>query len=108
MAVPPVFDSDASFVVVGGGSDLSFLSKDDSSCGREEETDSLVQVIAPHLSRVMQHGTAKHVVGEGGEDKPCLSIVAQAERKTALQKYNTKTFSSMVHPSPPFPAVELY
>lgn len=85
MAVPPVFDSD---VVVGGGSDLSFLNLDESSRGCEEETDPLVQDIAPHLSRAMQHGTAKHVVREGDEDRDCLSIVAQAERKAALQKYS--------------------
>lgn len=93
MAVPPVFDSDAPFVVVGGGSDLSFLNLDNSSRGCEEETDPLVQDIAPHLSRVMQHGTAKHVVREGDEDRNCLSIVAQAERKAALQKYNKKTMN---------------
>ncbi|TNN03360.1 hypothetical protein fugu_000389 [Takifugu bimaculatus] len=29
----------------------------------------------------MQHGTAKHVVREGDEDRNCLSIVAQAERE---------------------------
>lgn len=91
MAVPPVFDSDTPFVVVGGGSDLSFLNLDDSSRGCEEERDPLVQDNAPHLSRVMRHGTAKHVVREGDEDRNCLSIVAQAERKAALQKSNKKT-----------------
>lgn len=89
MAVPPVFDSDAPFAVVGGGSDLSFLNLDDSSRGCAEEPDPLVQDIAPHLSRAMQQGTAKHVVREGGEDRTCLSIVAQAERKAALQKHKT-------------------
>lgn len=81
MAVPPVFDSDAPFVAVGGGSDLSFLNLDDGGRGCEEETDPLVHDFAPHLSRAMQHGTAKHVVREGDEDRNCLSIVAQAERK---------------------------
>lgn len=90
MAVPPVFDSDAPFVGGGGGSDPSFLNLDASRRGCEDETDPLVQDIAPRLSRAMQHGTAKHVVGEGDEDRDCLSIVAQAERKAALQKYSKK------------------
>lgn len=52
--------------------------------GEEDEgdEDSLVRVIAPHLSRALRHGTAKQVEAEGAEDQPCLSIVAQAERKT--------------------------
>lgn len=90
MAVPPVFDSDIPFVVVGGGSDLIFLNLDDGSRGCEEETDLLVQDIAPHLSRALQHGTAKQVVREGDEDRNCLSIVAQAERKAAHPKDNRK------------------
>lgn len=81
MAIPRVF---APFLVAGGG---SLLSKDDSSRGCDEETDPLVR-----LSRAMQHGTAKHVVVEAGEDQPCLSIVAQAESKTTLQKNNRKCF----------------
>lgn len=75
MALPPVWDSNAPFVVTLGG---SLLSKDDGSRGCDEETDPLVR-----LSRAMQHGTAKHVVVEAGEDQPCLSIVAQAESKTS-------------------------
>lgn len=50
--------------------------------GGEEDEDSPVRVFAPHLSRALRHGTAKHVEAEGAEDQPCLSIVAQAERKT--------------------------
>lgn len=85
MAIPRMFDSNTPFVIVTGGSELSFLGKEDNSQGCEEEKDSLVQAIAPHLSRVMQHGTAKHVVSEGreaSEEDPCVSIVAQAESKT--------------------------
>lgn len=93
MAVPPVFDSAAPFVVVGGGSDLPFLDMDNSSRGGEEEADPLVQDFAPHMSRAMQHGTAKHVVRDGDEDRSCLSIVAQAERKAALQKCDRNTLN---------------
>ncbi|XP_058476595.1 serine/threonine-protein kinase pakF [Solea solea] len=82
MAIPRVFNSNTPFIIVAGGSELSFLGKEESSQGREEEKDSLVQAIAPHLSRAMQHGTAKHVVTEGHEvEDPCVSIVAQAERE---------------------------
>ncbi len=84
MAIPRMFDSNTPFVIVTGGSEISFLSKEDNSQRHEEEKDSLVQAIAPHLSRVMQHGTAKHVVTEGDkvcEENPCVSIVAQAESK---------------------------
>lgn len=86
MAIPRMFNSNTPFVIVTGGSELSFLGKEDNSQGCEEEKDSLVQAIAPHLSRVLQHGTAKHVVAEGHEvpeEDPCVSIVAQAESKTA-------------------------
>lgn len=99
MAVPPAFDSDAPFAVVGGGSDLSFLNLDDGSRGCEEEADPLVQDIAPHLSRAMRHGTAKHVVREGDEDRDCLSIVAQAERKAALRKDNKNKKKTPTEPS---------
>lgn len=84
MAIPRVFDSNAPFVVAGGG---SLLSKDDSSRGCDEDADPLAR-----LSRAMQHGTAKHVEVEAGEDQPCLSIVAQAESKTALHKNCRKCF----------------
>lgn len=73
MAIPRVLDSNAPFAVAGGG---PLLSKGDSSRGCDEETDPLSR-----LSRAMQHGTAKHVAVEAGEDQPCLSIVAQAESK---------------------------
>lgn len=60
-----------------GDSELSFVGKDDGQpC--EEEKESLVQAIAPHLTRVMQQGTAKQV---GFEENPNVSIVAQAERE---------------------------
>ncbi|KAM6896945.1 mitogen-activated protein kinase kinase kinase 14 [Xenentodon cancila] len=81
MAIPRMLNSNTPFIIVTGGSELPFLGKEDSGQGCEEETDSLVQVMAPHMSRVMQHGTAKHVVKEGLEDNPCVSIVAQAERE---------------------------
>lgn len=70
MAVPRASHSKAPLLVAGAG---WLLSKDQSE-------------------RLMQHGTAKHVVVEAGEDQPCLSIVAQAESKTAPQKNNGKSF----------------
>lgn len=88
MAIPRMFNSNTPFVIVTGGSELSFLGKEDDSQVCEEEKDSLVQAIAPHLSRVMQHGTAKHVEGpQVSEDSTCVSIVAQAESKTAGLQY---------------------
>ncbi|XP_041829425.1 uncharacterized protein LOC121632225 isoform X2 [Melanotaenia boesemani] len=81
MAIPRMFNSNTPFIIVTGGSELSFLGKDNSSQGCEEETDPLVKAIAPHLSHVMQHGTAKQVVTEGFAENPCVSIVAQAERE---------------------------
>lgn len=77
MAIPRMLSS-----IATGGSELSFLGKEDSGRGCDGEKDLLVQAIAPHLSRVMAHGTAKHVVAEGHEENPCVSIVAQAESKT--------------------------
>lgn len=79
MAIPWVLDSNAPFVVAGGA---PLLSKGDSSRGCDEETDPLLR-----LSRAMQHGTAKHVVVEAGEDQPCLSIVAQAESKNCRKRF---------------------
>lgn len=62
MAIPPKFDSNLPLIIVTRGSENSFLSKeDDDDEPREEEKDTLVQAIGPHLSRVMQLGTAKHV-----------------------------------------------
>lgn len=84
MAVPRVSDSNAPFVVAGGGPSLS---KDVGSRGRDEDADPLAR-----LSRAMQHGTAKHVEVEAGEDQPCLSIVAQAESKSALHRNCRKCF----------------
>ncbi|XP_071318288.1 mitogen-activated protein kinase kinase kinase 14 isoform X2 [Trachinotus anak] len=94
MAIPRMFNSNTPFIIVTGGSELSFLGKEDDSQGCEEEKDSLVQAIAPHLSRVMQHGTAKHVVTEGrevSEENPCVSIVAQAEREDFQEFSPTST-----------------
>ncbi|XP_069560786.1 mitogen-activated protein kinase kinase kinase 14 [Brachyistius frenatus] len=84
MAIPRMFNSNTPFVIVTGGSELSFLGKEEDGrgCEEEEEEDSLlVQAIAPHLSRVLQRGTAKYVVTEEDEEDPCVSIVAQAERE---------------------------
>lgn len=85
MAIPPKFDSNMPLAIVTGGSEHSFLSKEDDDEPREEEKDSLVQAIGPHLSRVMQLGTAKHVhAAEEVEhaEEPCVSVVAQAESET--------------------------
>lgn len=85
MAIPRMFDSSMPFVIMTGGSELSFLSKEEDSEMYEEEKDTLPQAIGPHLSRVMQQGTAKHLhAGDGGEseEEPCFSIVAQAESET--------------------------
>ncbi|XP_024913828.1 uncharacterized protein LOC103381633 isoform X2 [Cynoglossus semilaevis] len=84
MAIPRVFNSNTPFIIVSGGSELTFLSKEENNQGCEEEKESLVQAITPHLGRVMQHGTAKHMVTQGreeSEENPCVSIVAQAERE---------------------------
>ncbi|KAK5851258.1 hypothetical protein PBY51_002064 [Eleginops maclovinus] len=85
MAIPRMLNSNTSFIIVSGGSEISFLGKEESSQGCEEVKDSLVLAMTPHLSRVMQHGTAKHVVTEEGpewaEEDVCVSIVAQAERE---------------------------
>lgn len=93
MAIPRLFDSNTPFVIVSGGSELSFPGKEDDSRGCEEDKDSLVQAIAPHLTRVMQHGTAKQVVREGPEEDPCVSIVAQAEREDFQEFSPTNTQS---------------
>ncbi|XP_034716508.1 uncharacterized protein LOC117937009 [Etheostoma cragini] len=97
MAIPRMFNSNTPFVIVTGGSELSFLGKEDNaSQGCEEEKDSLVQAIGPHLSRVMQLGTAKHVATEGKEvteEGPCVSIVAQAEREDFQEFSPTNTQS---------------
>ena len=85
MAIPRMFNSNAPFIIVTGDSELSFVGKEDDSQACEEEKESLVQAITPHLSRVMEHGTAKHVVTEGqevSEENACVSIVAQAQSKT--------------------------
>lgn len=90
MAIPRIFDSNMPFVIMTGVPELSFLSKEEESEMYEEEKDTLVQAIGPHLSRVMQQGTAKHVyAGEGGEseEEPCVSIVAQAESETVYDLF---------------------
>ncbi|XP_039991834.1 uncharacterized protein LOC120794657 [Xiphias gladius] len=86
MAIPRMLSS-----IATGGSELSFLGKEDSGRGCDGEKDLLVQAIAPHLSRVMAHGTAKHVVAEGHEENPCVSIVAQAEREDFQEFSPTST-----------------
>ncbi|XP_065805721.1 mitogen-activated protein kinase kinase kinase 14 isoform X1 [Labrus bergylta] len=94
MAIPRMFNSNTPFIIVTGGSELTFLGKEEDCEGCEEEKDSLVQAIAPHLSRVMQHGTAKHVVTEGreeAEEDHCVSIVAQAESEDFQEFSPTKT-----------------
>ncbi|XP_035764777.1 uncharacterized protein LOC102782642 [Neolamprologus brichardi] len=94
MAIPRMFNSSTPFVIVADGSEISFLTKVDDDQGCEEEKDSLVQAIGPHLSRVMQRGTAKHVVTQGrevSEENPCVSIVAQAEREDFQEFSPTNT-----------------
>lgn len=86
MAIPRLLNNHTPLTMVTAGSELSFLGRDDSSRGSEEERDSLAQAIAPHLSRLMQRGTAKHVIPAGQEvpeEDPCVSVVAQAERESA-------------------------
>ncbi|XP_068438630.1 mitogen-activated protein kinase kinase kinase 14 [Clinocottus analis] len=96
MAIPRMFDSNTPFVIVTGGSELSFLGKEDGGQGGEEEKDSLVQAIGPHLTRVMQRGTANHAVPRGRdatEESQCVSIVAQAEREDFQEFSPTNTQS---------------
>ncbi|XP_038130164.1 mitogen-activated protein kinase kinase kinase 14-like isoform X2 [Cyprinodon tularosa] len=98
MAIPRMLNSNTPFTVVAGGSEVSFLGKEENSQGCEEETDSLVRAIGPHLSHVMEHGTAKHVITDGLEGIPCVSIVAQAES----EDFQEFTPSSTQHPYPQF------
>ncbi|XP_028286870.1 MAP3K epsilon protein kinase 1 isoform X2 [Parambassis ranga] len=90
-----MFNSSTPFTIVTGGSELTFLGKnDDSQQGCEEEKDSLVQAIAPHLTHVMRHGTAKHVATEGhkaSKENAFVSIVAQAEREDFQEFSPTST-----------------
>lgn len=89
MAIPRTFNSNTPFTIVTRDSELSFLGKDGSEAC-EEEKGSLVQAISPHLTRVMQQGTAKHVGAAGHrtfEESPDVSIVAQAERED-LQEFS--------------------
>ncbi|XP_034415235.1 mitogen-activated protein kinase kinase kinase 14-like [Cyclopterus lumpus] len=99
MAIPRMFDSNTPFVIVTGGSRLSFLGKEESGRGREEEKDSLVEAVGPHLSRVMRRSAANHAVAEGwdaDEENQCVSIVAQAEREDFQEFSPTDTQS--LHP----------
>ncbi|XP_072312576.1 mitogen-activated protein kinase kinase kinase 14 isoform X2 [Eucyclogobius newberryi] len=84
MAIPTMFNSNTTFTIVTVDSELSFMGKGDGQA-REEEKGSLVQAISPHLKRVMQQGTAKHVGPAQSprtfEENPDVSIVAQAERE---------------------------
>lgn len=97
MAIPPKFDSNMPFVIVTGGSENSFLSKEsDDDEPHEEEKDTLVQAIGPHLNRVMQLGTAKHVHAAEEVEydvEASVSIVAQAESETV---YSLVMFSSFL------------
>lgn len=97
MAIAPKFDSSMPFVIVSGESENSFLSKEsDDDEPHEEKNDTLVQAIGPHLSRVMQLGTAKHVhAAEEVEydEEASVSIVAQAESETV---YSLVMFSSFL------------
>lgn len=86
MAIPRMFNSNTPFIIVTGGSELLFLGKEDGQERGEEEEDSLAHAIAPHLSRVMEQGTAKLVATGGHEEDPYVSIVAQAESKTVNLK----------------------
>ncbi|XP_028332115.1 mitogen-activated protein kinase kinase kinase 14 [Gouania willdenowi] len=88
MAIPRMFNSNTPFIIVTGESELSVLGKDDDGVGvagrdeeekEEERNDSVVQAMAPHLSRAMQHGTAKRVCDTTCEEELFISIVAQAE-----------------------------
>ncbi|XP_024859025.1 uncharacterized protein LOC112450033 [Kryptolebias marmoratus] len=67
MSSPRVFDSSARLFV--------------SLRREEEEKEVLVRTIGPHLTRVMQRGTATQALLDGLEDESCVSIVAQAERE---------------------------
>ncbi|KAM9837883.1 mitogen-activated protein kinase kinase kinase 14 [Aulostomus maculatus] len=96
MAIPRMDNCNSPFIVATGGSDLSIVGEDGGNQVYEEK-DSLVHVIAPHLSRAMLHGTAKHLVGQGQEAckaNPCVSIVAQAEREDFQEFSPTKTQTS--------------
>lgn len=86
MAFPRPLNDHSPVTMVTAGSDLPFLGRDDGSRGSEDDRDSLAHAIGPHLSRLMQRGTAKHVIPAGQEvpeEDPCVSIVAQAERESA-------------------------
>ncbi|RVE60075.1 hypothetical protein OJAV_G00194390 [Oryzias javanicus] len=52
----------------------------------------------PHLSLVMQRGTAKHVVPDGFQEDPCMSIVAQAEREDFQEFSPSNTRCSFSQP----------
>ncbi|XP_034049999.1 uncharacterized protein LOC117531074 [Thalassophryne amazonica] len=83
MAIPRMFNSNTPFIIVTGGSELSFLGKE-ASPGCEDGKETLFQAIAPHLSWVMQQGTAKPVNTQDQnvcDENPSVSIVAQAERE---------------------------
>ena len=81
-----MFNSNTPIIEVKGGSVLSFVVEENGVKG-EEENNLLIQTIAPHLSLLMEHGTAKQV-GTGGqgnsEETPYVSIIAQAEGKAAI------------------------
>lgn len=107
MAIPAKFDSNMPFVIVTGGSENAFLSKEaDGDESHEEEKGTLVQAIGPHLSRVMQLGTAKHVraAEEVEYDREAsVSIVAQAESETvySLVMFCSFLFGILIQTKPP-------
>ncbi|XP_046888174.1 mitogen-activated protein kinase kinase kinase 14 isoform X1 [Hypomesus transpacificus] len=93
MAIPRMFNSNTPFIEVKGGSGLSFVVEENGVKG-EEENNLLIQTIAPHLSLLMEHGTAKQV-GTGGqgnsEETPYVSIIAQAEGEGCQEFSPTST-----------------
>uniref|UniRef100_A0A8C6Q4K1 Mitogen-activated protein kinase kinase kinase 14b n=1 Tax=Nothobranchius furzeri TaxID=105023 RepID=A0A8C6Q4K1_NOTFU len=90
MSAPQMFDTSSSVIVMTHGSELS---PGTSSARREEKTNPVVQAVSPHLTKVMQLGTATPVTTQQDHS---LSIVAQAERED-LQEFslsNTQRLAS--------------
>ncbi|XP_029954671.1 mitogen-activated protein kinase kinase kinase 14 [Salarias fasciatus] len=111
MAIPRVLNSNTPLIIVTGESEPSFLSKHEVHPGgeaeeeeeEEEEEVSLVQAIGPHLSRVMQQGTATHVAESqtSPHQDPAVSIVAQAESED-FQEFSPSNTQC------PFPRSQLF
>lgn len=87
MAIPRLLHSCTPCLVVEQGSGRTFLEKQDNPPGEEveghneEEGSSLAQAVRPHLSHVLERGTAQCVTSEWLQKNPHISIVAQAEGK---------------------------